>query len=153
MRVVVLTVGRGGCDWADDAVGDWSRRLRRWARVEERSVKPERFRGDVEAVRSAEGARLLGQVGPRDRLIVLDERGEDLDTEAFVTLLRRARLESVHRLVFALGGPYGHAPAVRDRGRVVRLSSLVLNHEVARVVLYEQLYRGLSLLAGSPYHH
>jgi 23S rRNA (pseudouridine1915-N3)-methyltransferase len=57
-------------------------------------------------------------------------------------------------VVFAIGGPYGHGEAVRARAwRTVRLSDLVLNHEVARVVLYEQLYRALTLLEGVPYHH
>jgi len=57
-------------------------------------------------------------------------------------------------VVFAMGGPYGHDPSVRAAAwRTVRLSDLVLNHEVARVVLYEQLYRALTLLEGAPYHH
>lgn len=154
MRIAVLTVGRGGCDWADAAVEDWTRRLRKQVRIEERAVKPERFRGDVDAVRAAEGDRLAAALGPRDTLVVLDERGEDLDTEGFLALIRGARVSGVHRVVFALGGPYGHDPRIRSRAdRVVRLSRLVLNHEVARVVLYEQLYRVHTLLAGTPYHH
>jgi 23S rRNA (pseudouridine1915-N3)-methyltransferase len=57
-------------------------------------------------------------------------------------------------VVFALGGPYGHGAALRQAAwRTVRLSDLVLNHEVARVVLYEQLYRAMMQLAGAPYHH
>ncbi len=151
-RFRVLVVGRSGTPWADAAVADYSRRITRMGGVAEVVVKAESFRGDVDAVRAAEGARLLAQVGPRERLVVLDERGEDLDTPAFTALVEAGRRDAA--LVFALGGPYGHASVVRDRAwRVVRLSSLVLNHEVARVVLYEQLYRSLSALAGSPYHH
>ncbi len=129
-------------------------RLERLLPVDEVAVKQERFRGDVELVRSAEGERLRAKVQGRDRLVVLDERGEDLTTEGFADLLRRARVGGVHRLVFALGGPYGHDAATREVAwRVVRLSSLVLNHDLARVVLYEQLYRGMTVLRGIPYHH
>jgi len=154
VRVAVLVVGKGGAAWADEAVGDYVKRAKRYGRVDEEAVKPETFRGDVDAVRRAESERLLARVGDRDRLVVLDERGADLDTAAFAAMLKAARDGGVHRLVFALGGPYGHDPSIRDRAwKVVRLSALVLNHEVARVVLYEQIYRGFDLLAGGPYHH
>jgi 23S rRNA (pseudouridine1915-N3)-methyltransferase len=151
-RFRLLVVGKGGAPWADAAVADWAKRIARLGGVAEVAVKPEPFRGDVEAVRDAEAERLLARVGPRERLVALDERGEDLDTPAFTQLIDEGRRDAA--LVFALGGPYGHGAAVRSRAwRVVRLSALVLNHEVARVVWYEQLYRSLSLLAGSPYHH
>jgi 23S rRNA (pseudouridine1915-N3)-methyltransferase len=62
--------------------------------------------------------------------------------------------QGVQRLVFAIGGPYGHAPALREKAhRVLSLSPMVLNHELARVVLVEQLYRAHSLLFGGKYHH
>ena len=154
MRFAVLVVGKGGAAWADEAVADWSKRIRRYGRIDEEAVKPEPFRGDVEAVRRAESERLLQRLGDRDRLVALDERGDDLDTAAFAALIKGCRDGGVHRLVFALGGPYGHDPALRDRAwKVVRLSSLVLNHEVARVVLVEQLYRAITLIEGGPYHH
>ena len=59
------------------------------------------------------------------------------------------------RLVFAIGGPFGHAPETRARAwRSIALSKLVLNHELARVVLYEQLYRATDILwGGRVYHH
>jgi 23S rRNA (pseudouridine1915-N3)-methyltransferase len=154
VKLCILTVGRGGGGWAEEAVRDYGRRIGRHAKLEESHVKAERYRGDPDSVRRAEAERLLGRVSARDRLVVLDERGADLDTMAFADLVQRARLDGVGRLVFVIGGPYGLDPSVRSRGwRVVRLSSMVLNHEVARVVLYEQVYRAFSLLAGLPYHH
>jgi 23S rRNA (pseudouridine1915-N3)-methyltransferase len=153
-KFAVLTVGKPGQGWAEEAVSDYAQRTRRWGGIEAIWVPIEPFRGDVERVREAESAKVLGRLGERDRLVVLDERGDDLDTKAFTALLDAARQQSVPRLVFAIGGAYGHGPATRARAhRVVRLSSLVLNHEVARVVLYEQLYRGLAALHGVPYAH
>lgn len=150
----MLTVGKGGNAWADAAVHDYARRLRRWDGLDEAYVRGERFRGDVDAVRQVEGERLLGVIGPRDRLIALDERGRDLGTEAFVELIESCRLHGTQRLVFAIGGAYGLSAEVRDRAwRTVRLSALVLNHEVARVVLVEQIYRAYAILHGVPYHH
>ena len=151
-RFRVLHVGRGRSPWADDAVAEWTKRLRRSGGLVEEDVKNEPFRGDVDAVRRAEGQRLLARVGPREKLVVLDERGDRLDTHAFAAMVDAGRQQGV--VVFALGGPHGHDASVREAAwRVVRLSDLVLNHAVARVVLIEQIYRAMSLLEGSPYHH
>lgn len=153
MKLRLLAVGKGAPAWADAAVEDYARRLRRLGGLDEVVLKPEPFRGDVEAVRTAEAERILQRVGPRDRLVALDERGEDLGTDGFVTLLTEG-LRAEGGLVFALGGPYGHGTAVRARAwRVVRLSSLVLNHQVARLVLVEQIYRATTVIDGVPYHH
>lgn len=114
-------------------------------------MKTQVFRGDVEAVRHAEGSRLQRASGT-GILIVIDERGERLDSRAFATLVDQSRQRG--QVVFALGGAYGHSEETRRAAhRVVRLSDLVLNHEIARVLLYEQLYRAMTLLTGAPYHH
>jgi len=148
----VVVVGRPRASWANEAVGDYTRRLKRLGGVREEVVKPERYRGDVDAVRNAEAERVRRLLGERGCLVVLDERGERCTTEAFSELVDEGRRTGP--LTFVIGGPYGHAPELRDAAwRVVRLSDLVLNHEVARVVLYEQLYRAMTLLEGHPYHH
>lgn len=149
-RFHVLVVGRPKSKWAQQAVDDYTKRLRRLGGVAERVVRTERFTGDVEAVRRGEGERLRAAV--RGSLVCLDERGDDLDTEAFAAAVDGLRQRGP--VTFALGGAYGHDPQTRkEAARTVRLSSLVLNHELARVVLYEQLYRSLTLLEGFPYHH
>jgi len=150
----VVIVGRAGCVWSDKAVAEYTKRLRRYGGVEESFVKAESFRGDVDRVRSKEGERLLKHVGPRDRLVVLDERGLALDTHQFTKMVDSCRQGGVPNLIFAVGGPYGHDPILRQKAwKVVRLSSMVLNHDVARVVLYEQLYRAMAILHNVPYHH
>jgi len=151
-RFRVLLVGRPKAAWAQAAVDDWTRRMARYGGVAERALKAEPFRGEVEAVRRAEGARIVEASGARASLVALDERGERLSTDGFTKLVDAGRQRGP--LVFAIGGPYGHGEAVRETAwRTVRLSDLVLNHEVARVVLYEQLYRAATRIAGAPYHH
>lgn len=150
-RFQVLIVGKPKAPWAQEAVDDYTKRLRRHGGVAEKAVKPEVFRGDEDAVRAAEGERLRARAS-KATLVVLDERGDSLDSHAFADLVDQGRQQGT--LVFAIGGAYGHDPATRDAAwRVIRLSEMVLNHEVARVVLYEQLYRAMTLLSGAPYHH
>ena len=153
MKAVLLRVGRGRTSWADDGVHEYARRLTR-LKLEERLIKPVQFRGDVEAVRAQEAERILKHIRTGDRLIALDERGALLSTEDLSGLVGRCARDSTRRIVFAIGGPYGHGPLVRERAyRVVALSGMVLNHELARVVLVEQLYRVSTLLWGGSYHH
>ncbi len=154
MKLAVFVVGKGGCAWADEAVEDYARRTKRWGGISEMAVKAELFRGDVEAVRNAESERTLKALGERDRLWVLDERGDDLDTSELTSAIKQGRETGIPRMVFAIGGAYGHGALTRVRAhRVIRLSSMVLNHEVARVVLYEQLYRAMAAIHGTPYAH
>ena len=123
-------------------------------KVEERLLKPEPFRGDVKSVRAAEGERILHSLRSGDRLIAVDERGEQLTTEGLSEWVENAQRLSTRRLVFAVGGPYGHSEAVRQHSwRVMALSRMVVNHELARVMLAEQLYRVHTLLWGGSYHH
>lgn len=153
MKLRLVRVGKGRCAWADEGVHTYAKRLSRHGGLDDVLVRPERFRGDVTAVRDAEAERILKEVSPRDRLVALDERGTALDTEGFVALIRKGR-RAQGKLVFALGGPYGHGAAVREQAwRTVRLSGMVLNHEVARVVLVEQIYRAFTVIDGIPYHH
>ncbi len=154
MRQRLLAVRRGRVAWADEAARDYGRRLRRYAPFEEVVIRPASGRAGEAAVRAEEARRILRHLGAGDRVIALDERGEDLDTPGFARLLDAARQEGVGALTWVLGGPLGLDEAVRHRAdRVVRLSSLVLNHQVARIVLLEQVYRAWTLLLGEPYHH
>jgi 23S rRNA (pseudouridine1915-N3)-methyltransferase len=109
---------------------------------------------DPKIAKQQEGERVLKSVRAGERLIVLDERGRDLRSENFADIIAQASDEGWPAVVFAIGGPYGHSPEVRERADdVIRLSSCVLNHSVARVVLLEQIYRGWTILRGEPYHH
>ncbi len=153
MKALLLRVGKGRAPWADAAAHEYSRRLRR-LELTEQLLDPAPFRGDVEAVRADEARRILAALRPGDRLFCLDERGAALRTEDLATRVDAAARDGQRRVVFAIGGPYGHGPAVRDAAHtVLALSAMVLNHELARVVLVEQLYRVETLLWGGSYHH
>lgn len=129
-----MTGGGRAPHWVAEACADWTKRIERHF-----------------AIRIVER---LPKLGTRARLVVLDERGEERTSEGFASLLEEGIRASAHPLVFVIGGPYGVAPeVVAAAWKTVRLSNLVLNHAVARVVLVEQLYRACSIRTGSPYHH
>ncbi|MBN1334497.1 MAG: 23S rRNA (pseudouridine(1915)-N(3))-methyltransferase RlmH [Deltaproteobacteria bacterium] len=153
MKIVVVTVSRGRTPWADEGFETYAKRIRRWLPLEEVRVRPASG-ADPVAARAEEGRTVLALLRPGDRVVCLDERGRFLDTPGFRDLVDRAGIEGRHRLLFLVGGPFGHDPGVRERADLVlSLSGLVFNHQVARVVLAEQVYRALSSLHGDPYAH
>ena len=85
--------------------------------------------------------------------ILLDSRGQQFTSEEFATLLGRLRDEGVQRVVLAIGPADGWSPAARQRANVLfSMGRMTLPHQLARVVLAEQVYRALTILAGHPYH-
>ena len=127
--------------------------MNRYGAFQEVQHKPDAA-GDRTTAQRKEADRLLSRLGTRDRLFVLDERGRDVRSEDLAAILEAAALDGVQQLAFAIGGPYGHHESLRQRSHeTLRLSSLVLNHQVARVLLLEQLYRGWTILRNEPYHH
>ena len=100
-----------------------------------------------------EAAHLLSMSGPTGALILLDERGLNLTSPEFATRLGRMRDDGVKLAVFAIGGPDGHAAALREKAALVwSFGSLTWPHQIARIMLAEQLYRATTILSGHPYH-
>ena len=90
----------------------------------------------------------LGSAGGHELVVALDERGEDLTSRDLAEMLGRQG-----SVAFLVGGPDGLGQAVRDRaGRTLRLSALTLPHELARLVVVEQIYRALTILHHRAYH-
>jgi 23S rRNA (pseudouridine1915-N3)-methyltransferase len=85
--------------------------------------------------------------------ILLDSRGQQFSSDEFAAQLGRIRDEGIQRLVFAIGPADGWSPAARQRANLLfSFGRITLPHQIARVVLAEQVYRALTILAGHPYH-
>ncbi|WP_038048923.1 23S rRNA (pseudouridine(1915)-N(3))-methyltransferase RlmH [Thermus caliditerrae] len=135
MRLRVVAVGKPRLAYAQLGVEEYAGRIRRYAPLEVHFVKEAR-----ELLPRAEG----------HRKVVLDERGRLFTTEALLRFLEGWEGE---RVAFLVGGAEGHPEAVRrEADLLLSLSPLTLQHELALLVLLEQLYRLLTLRAGHPYH-
>lgn len=153
MRLRILAVGARQPEWVDAATQGYLRRIRTPWRLElvVLEAAPRGTRGAEDAVRR-EGERVLAALRDRERVVLLDEGGKSLTTRELAG--RFAALSSeAPDVALLIGGPDGHAPAVRSRAAEVwSLSKLTLPHGLARVLLVEQVYRAQSLLLGHPYH-
>ena len=154
MKIRLIRVAKGGAKWADSAAENWVKRFRSKWSFEEIKLKPAPDNGNVENRRKRESEKLLGRIATHERLIVLDERGKLYRTEEFSEMISDSMNSSVKSLVFAIGGPFGHSEIIRSRAwRVLSLSKMVLNHELARLLLVEQIYRSSTIIWGGSYHH
>lgn len=103
--------------------------------------------------RIEEATRLESLLGKDARLVLLDERGKNITSEKFAAAIGRFRDDGCGELVFAIGGPDGHGQSVRDRADLVlSFGAQTWPHQLARIMLAEQLFRAVSILSGHPYH-
>jgi 23S rRNA (pseudouridine1915-N3)-methyltransferase len=141
VRLVLITVGKVRPPFTDD-VEHYTRLLARQARLEQ-----------IELPESVDAAGILRRVPDRAHLCVLDRTGNALTTEAWAELIAERRMSRVD-LAFVVGGPFGLDVAVTEQAQtLLSFGPLTLPHQLARVVLLEQLFRAHKLLAGEPYHY
>jgi 23S rRNA (pseudouridine1915-N3)-methyltransferase len=153
VRVAVVAVGRPKAGGLADAIAEYETRAARYWPLDVHEVKEESSRSrTAEQVKTAEGERLLARVSPGARVIACDPGGDALDSSQFAALLGSAR-DSATDTTFVIGGAHGLGDAVISRAsRRLSLAPWTLPHELARLVLAEQLYRAGTIARGEPYH-
>jgi 23S rRNA (pseudouridine1915-N3)-methyltransferase len=144
MRVRVVCIGRRARDPLLEAADDYLQRLTRYVDIELVRLKESGLNDEKSAIAS--------RLRPNDRLVVMDERGEQVTTIDLANRLKRWR-ELGGDLVLLVGGADGIHPAIKARAaETIALSRLTLPHRLAQVLLLEQLYRAYTVLRGEPYH-
>ena len=144
---------------ADAELGDTGRkyleRIGHFVPIEVVEVPPERGRqrkSDV-AIMRAQSARLLAAIPDRGYTVVLDERGQMFDSLKFSRWIERLTIDSPHGVNFVVGGDVGFDDSVRQSAdKLLSLSPMTLPHQLARVLLLEQLYRACTLMRNIRYH-
>src|SRR5687768_7622642 len=105
------------------------------------------------SIMRAQSARLMAAIPDRGYTVVLDERGQLLDSLKFAKWIERLTIDSPHGVNFVVGGDVGFDETVRKRAdKLLGLTPMTLPHQFARVILLEQLYRACTLMRNIPYH-
>lgn len=101
-----------------------------------------------------EGELILNKLTNTDVLILLDENGKQMDSVSFSNYLQKYMNSGIKQLVFAIGGPYGFSQEVYNKAQgKLSLSKMTFSHQMVRLFVIEQLYRGFTILKNEPYHH
>jgi len=151
-RVTILCVGTPKDAWVRDGCAEYVRRLRPRADVAVVELAPSKERDPARQAADESARLLIAAEKYRGRRWVLDERGLRATSAQFAELLGKAR-DAGDPLVILVGGAYGLTDAARQSGQAIRLSDMTFTHDMARLLLLEQLYRAGEILHGGGYHH
>lgn len=153
MKCRVIWLGKTRESWIKAGIDEYAARIKRYLPLALDELKDEK---DAEAAegRRREGERLLKQLSPQTVLVVMDERGQAMDSVKFAEFIGRHRDSGTPELAFAIGGAYGFSDEVRKRaGLMLSLSAMTFTHQMVRPFLLEQIYRACTILNNEPYHH
>jgi 23S rRNA (pseudouridine1915-N3)-methyltransferase len=153
MRLVVAVVGKARNAALGDAIREYETRAARYWPLDVHEVREERASGiSPDRVKEREGVRLSQRIPERAQTIVCERDGKTLTSEKFAEFLRKAR-DADRDLAFLIGGAFGLSKDVTsDSSMKMSLAPWTLPHEIARLVLAEQIYRAGTIVRGEPYH-
>lgn len=156
MQIQLLIIGKTSNSHINACISDYESRLRRYIPFEIKvlpDIRNTRKLSESQQ-KEAEGESILRAVESSDLLVLLDEHGREFTSMEFSSYLQKKMASGLKRLVFVVGGPYGFSNAVYEKAKEkISLSRMTFNHEMVRLFFTEQIYRGMTILNGEPYHH
>ena len=155
MKFTIVAVGKLKEQFWTAACAEYRKRMQPYGKTEVREiadVDPARA-GGVDAARDREGAAILAALGPSAHVVLLAIDGKQRSSESFSQRIDALKLNGASDIAFVIGGSDGVSAAVRQRAdETLSFGSITLPHNLARVVLLEQLYRAQKISRGEPYH-
>ncbi|MBO4902488.1 MAG: 23S rRNA (pseudouridine(1915)-N(3))-methyltransferase RlmH [Lachnospiraceae bacterium] len=158
MNIEILCVGRIKEPYLKDAIGEYSKRLSKYCRLkitevaDEKTIDKQSEALDVQ-VRDKECERLMKAVRDNAYVIALAIEGESMDSVAFSELINDLAIRSVSDIQFVIGGSLGLGDAILKRADMkLSFSRMTFPHQLMRVILLEQIYRGYRIINHEPYH-
>jgi 23S rRNA (pseudouridine1915-N3)-methyltransferase len=156
MRLTILCMGKTKERFIQEGIEKYLRYLRPYANVSIKELKEEKIQDlkDAPSIRKKEAERIFKAVPAGAYLVSLDERGEGFTSHEFAALLNNTLESGVREIIFIIGGAMGLDEEVVARSqKTVALSRWTFTHEMARLVLLEQLYRAFTIIKGKTYHY
>lgn len=156
MKLRLLCVGRLSERYLQDGCDEFTSRLQRYlpTRVEEIKEHKTGRKADIPRIIDAESDKLLARIPEGAFVVALDERGKQLASEELAELMNRHMIDGTAEWLLIIGGPFGLSREVKQRADLMlSLSAMTLTHQMARLLLLEQLYRSCTIIRNEPYHH
>lgn len=150
-----MTIETGLPDWFEEISAEYEKKISRFVSFDVKRIKAKGLaRAQGAEKRILESNELLNRIEKSDFVILFDENGKNLNTDAFGRQLVQKLEGGVKHVVFVVGGAYGASDDLKQRANQTwKLSDLTMNHLVAQIVGLEQIYRSLTIWKGVPYHN
>ena len=158
MRITLITVGKIKEKYLRDAIAEYSKRLSRYCKLEIVEVADEKTPDQAseaaeENIRNKEGERILKHIRDDMYVITLEIGGKMLSSEEFADKINSLGVQGKSSIAFVIGGSIGLGKEVLRRSDyALSFSKMTFPHQLMRVILLEQIYRGYRIMAGEPYH-
>lgn len=158
MKITIICVGKLKESYFRDGVLEYSKRLSKYTDLEIVEVADEKTserasEKEIALVQEKEGKRILSHIKDRDLCIALVIQGKMMDSESFAETISKRLEEGGSHLTFVIGGSLGLSREVIDRCKYgISFSKMTFPHQLMRVILLEQIYRGFRILNHEPYH-
>lgn len=158
MRISIVCVGRVKEKFYRDALAEYAKRLGRYCKFEIVEVADEQTPDGAgaameEQIKAKEAGRILGKIKEDALVCALEITGRKLSSEQFAGWLERAAIDGRSTIVFVIGGSLGlHASVTQRADFHLSFSDMTFPHQLMRVILSEQIYRGFRIINGEPYH-
>ncbi len=156
MQITLIAIGKTDRPELEQLIALYEKRLKHYIKFEFvvlPDIKNSKNLSEAQQ-KEKEGELILGQLQSTDTLVLLDESGKQYTSLDFAQFLQKKMNSGLKNLVLAIGGPYGFSDAVyaKCNGKI-SLSKMTFSHQMVRLFLVEQLYRGFTILRNEPYHH
>jgi len=158
MKITLISVGKIKEKYLKDAIGEYSKRLSAYCNlvlIEVADEKAPETLSDKEAtqIKEKEGEKILSKIKESQYVFALDLSGKQRSSEAFAKELDQLQIYGSSDLVFVIGGSLGLSQAVIDRSNTqISFSKMTFPHQLMKVILLEQIYRGYKIIRNEPYH-
>ena len=153
MKLRVISISKDDNEKTGELFSDYINRLKHYIPFETLNIKPQKASSPAEQQRS-DASLLLKKLLPDEYVVLLDERGKQLNSVQLSDFITKNLNSSKRSLVFVVGGAYGFDQTVYERSNeLLSLSKMTLPHQLAKVLLAEQLYRAFTILRNEKYHH
>lgn len=156
MKIKVICIGKTGKKFLEEGEKEYLNRLKHYIPVERIEIPDLKNQKNlsIEQIKKQEGELILAKITSGDQLYLLDEHGKMFTSEKFANFLQQRFNQGGKSLTLVIGGAFGFSEEVYKAAiGKISLSELTFSHQMIRMILFEQLYRGMTILKGEPYHH
>lgn len=156
MQITLMAIGKTDKTELEALITVYEKRLKHYIKFQMEMIPDIKNRKNLSEAqqKEKEGELILAQLQPTDTLVLLDEKGKQYSSVDFAQFLQKKMNSGIKNLVLAIGGPYGFSEAVyaKSSGKI-SLSKMTFSHQMVRLFIVEQIYRGFTILRNEPYHH
>lgn len=156
MKIRIICIGKTTSTYLQLGMDEYLKRLKHYAKVEliELADIKQGSKLPLPELQQREGDEFLRHIVPSDFVAVMDETGRTPTSRDFADFLGKRQQHGKNDLVILIGGAYGFAPSIYERvNDKISLSAMTFSHQMVRLFLLEQIYRGFTILRGEKYHH